>query len=160
MVKGDPDYMSINLTGCFARKRIDHWATKHPDWLHYWIGLYLKTYFPIDTENSNYNFFSYVFRPHIYTHAPSDAEVNWEFDLSTEGSSSIFGVLVALALGYDPIYLAGIPLDASGSFYDPPGFTTMDYGQYQKNWIPMNKIFDGRVKSYSGFTRELLGSPN
>ena len=37
------------------------------------------------------------------------------------GSSSLNAVYTALALGYDEIILAGIPLDNSGHYFDPPG---------------------------------------
>ena len=166
MVKGTPDYMAINYTGLFSRKKIKHWATKHYELLPYFLGLYEEyhcpTYKAEEKTDTNLDFFWKVFKPKIYTHAPKNAQCNWEFENDAEGSSSMFAVLVGLALGYDPIWLAGSPLDSSGCFLDPPEYCNTAEGNYEiyrKHWIEALDIFNGRVKSYSGFTRELLGAP-
>lgn len=158
-VIGKPDYMAINLSGYFAHKTIRHWATCHPQMLPYYLGLYHEFYFPTDTENDQFNFFAHIMEPHIQTHAPMNAENNWQFVIN-RGSSGIFATQVALALGYEQVWLAGIPLDSSRSLFDPPWAAVIDYGeQYQEEWLKAADLFKGRVKSFSGFTRELLGAP-
>jgi hypothetical protein len=159
MVKGNPDYMAINMSGCFVPKKISHWASKHPGGLPYYIGLYHENFYPTDTDNGNFNFMAHIFRPQIYSHAPERAEVIWDFAGRDDGSSSMFGVMVGLVLGYDPIWLAGVPIDGSGRFYDPPGMAPFDYGYYQQFWSAKVPIFENRVKSFSGFTATLLGKP-
>jgi hypothetical protein len=155
-VNGDMDIMSLNWAGCFARKKVHHWATRHDEFLPLFIDIYQRTYYPTNTSNPNFNFLSHIFQPHIYAHGPHEAENVWRFASDTGGSSAMFGVLVGLALGYEPIYLAGIPLDSSGSFYAPK---PISFESYREFWIEKADMFRGRVKSFSGFTAELLGKP-
>lgn len=157
-VTGTPDYMAINCTGFLARKTVKHWATCHPEFLPFYLGIYRETYFPTTTENAEFNFFAHIFQTDIQTHSARDAANLWQFAL-TGGSSAMFAVQVGLCLGYDPIWLAGIPLEPSGCVYDPPWVEPFDYAMYQPVWTAVAETFAGRVKSFSGFTRELLGAP-
>lgn len=80
------------------------------------------------------------------------------------GSSGLNAVYTGLALGYTEIVLAGIPLDDSGHYFDPPWVKTnfvkevgLRDGEI-KYWSNAQKhIFNGRVRSLSGRTKELLG---
>jgi hypothetical protein len=75
--------------------------------------------------------------------------------------SGLFGAVVALAMGYAPVILAGCPEDDGGHFYDPPG-ESGDYlsGGNAAAWLwHREQVFAGRVKSLSGRTREWLGEP-
>lgn len=74
------------------------------------------------------------------------------------GSSGLFGVRVALGLGYARVILAGMPLDDSGRFYDPPGVRKLDFAaHYLDTWVKALPDFAGRVVSCSGLTKTLLG---
>lgn len=82
------------------------------------------------------------------------------------GSSGLNAVYTGLGLGYDRVWLCGIPLDDSGHYFDAPWIKTnfnqevadRDNGpRYWEN--AARRIFKGRVKSFSGRTRELLGEP-
>jgi hypothetical protein len=86
----------------------------------------------------------------------------WEIEGGRGGSSGLFATMVGLALGYDKIILAGIPIDGTGHFFDPPGkVVTQFLGQnIKEEWLNANaKYFKGRVRSLSGRTREWLGEP-
>ncbi len=74
------------------------------------------------------------------------------------GSSALFAVLAALEMGYQRIVMAGCPMDGEGHwFYGPeikgPEWRPEDY----QVWIDFART-DGakRVKSLSGFTKEIL----
>lgn len=74
------------------------------------------------------------------------------------GSSGLFAVRVALALGYGRVILAGMPLDDSGRFYDPPQIRKLDFAShYLDAWVKALPDFQGRVVSCSGMTKTLLG---
>lgn len=80
------------------------------------------------------------------------------------GTSPLSACYVGLELGYDQILLAGVPLDDSGHYFDPPDIETNRFHQdfYKQEaqlkwWKEASKEFDGKVKSLSGHTRELLG---
>lgn len=83
------------------------------------------------------------------------------------GSSGLGATYTALALGYSPVVLCGIPLDDSGHYFDPPwvesnflrevplkGNSTMKYWHDARE-----RVFQGKVFSMSGRTRDLLGEP-
>lgn len=78
------------------------------------------------------------------------------------GTSGLFGVLIGLLMGYDRIVVAGSPLDDGPHFWEPPWIKREFYGRptILKEWErARDAVFDGRVKSLSGNTRELLGAP-
>ena len=91
------------------------------------------------------------------------AEYNWPWN--GEGTSALGAVFSGLAMGYDKIILCGISLDDSGHYFDPPwmmsDFMSMGLtGSTKiKCWVRAMEIFDGKVTSCSGRTRELLGLP-
>lgn len=82
------------------------------------------------------------------------------------GTSSLNAVYTAIALGYEDIRLCGVPLD-NGPHYFEPDWMKTNFEQIvgvrdgrMKYWEnAKDKIFEGRVKSYSGRTRDLLGAP-
>jgi len=105
------------------------------------------------------------------------AEV-WEF--KGGGTSGLLACVVGLNIGYENIVLCGVPIDNSGHFWEaPPGIWEAPIGRtnFQREVTRRNgtlkargdnrrfwgnaadNIFEGRIKSMSGFTKELLGSP-
>ena len=115
---------------------------------------------------------------HIYTHshrypshikhpngefkAEHGLDFIWELEGGRGGSSGLFACMIGLALGYDKIILAGIPLDGNGHFFDPPEKEVRQFlGQnITWEWEGANvNYFAGRVKSLSGRTMDLLGYP-
>jgi hypothetical protein len=90
-------------------------------------------------------------------------DVDWDDGMATSdpwaGSSALFAVLAGLELGYERIYLAGCPLDGAGHWY---------FGDEHKgpDWRPEDFLAwyefgqedrSAKVKSFSGFTRVVLG---
>ena len=91
-------------------------------------------------------------------------------DWSGQGTSGLGACFTGLDIGYDEIVLAGIPIDNSGHYWEPEGARTnfqreiVDAkgnirGDGRRFWANAKDKFDGRVKSLSGFTKLLLGSP-
>jgi hypothetical protein len=98
-------------------------------------------------------------------HVGSSTMKIWPFP--GHGSSSLSACYVGLALGYDSITLAGIPLDDSGHYFDPPWVKTnflcevperiLNEKPYPRYWeSAARNVFDGKVRSLSGRTKELL----
>lgn len=83
------------------------------------------------------------------------------------GTSSLGGTYTAIAMGYDPIILCGVPLDDTPNYFSPSwekrNFTRevgdRDDGQVAYWANAARGCFNGKVKSMSGRTRELLGAP-
>ena len=82
------------------------------------------------------------------------------------GTSTLNACYTAIALGYDEIWLCGAPLDNSGHFWEAPWERSNFENEVAirdgrlKYWDnAKHRIFEGRVKSFSGRTRDLLGEP-
>ena len=71
------------------------------------------------------------------------------------GSSALLGVQAALQMGYERIILCGCPL--TGKDHTANGAN--NYEVYRKGWEVKKAELDGLVKSMSGWTRDILGSP-
>jgi hypothetical protein len=86
----------------------------------------------------------------------------WDIVGAIGGTSGLFAVMVGLALGYEKIILAGVPMDGSGHLYDPPGTESTQFTQdwLETEWKKISAVyFNDRVRSLSGRTRDWLGAP-
>lgn len=107
------------------------------------------------------------------THTLGDVpwfDVGWDLDeclihsddILWHGSTSLFAVLVGLAMGYDQIILAGCPLDSKGHWYDEaeqygPRWTFESY----QSWLEFAMTEDcQKVTSMSGYTAIMVGKFN
>jgi hypothetical protein len=79
------------------------------------------------------------------------------------GTSSLNAIYTGLALGYDEILLAGVPLDDSGHYWEAPWLRSNFTKEVSNRdgeirfWAnAARNVFDGKVKSLSGRTKELL----
>ena len=85
----------------------------------------------------------------------------WNIEGAGAGTSGLFAVMVALALGYERVVLAGVPLDGSGHFWDAPRAEPTPFGSQfvRSEWIKAKELyFRGRVRSLSGWTAEILNN--
>ncbi len=103
----------------------------------------------------------------VTTHSalPSDpADAVWDLE-QQRGTSSLFALQVAIAMGYRRILLAGVPLDSSGKFHSPPGALRdlERYGDLPREdvqiWRAAAGRWSDRVRSLSGRTAEWFGRP-
>lgn len=101
----------------------------------------------------------------MHTHQTGTGAMNiWPWP--GHGTSGLNACYTALALGYEKVILCGIPLDDSGHYFDPP-WTKTNFvrevperdGEHRWWTMAKRKVFDGRVKSLSGRSRDLLGAP-
>lgn len=84
------------------------------------------------------------------------------------GSSALNAVYTALAMGYSRVLLCGVPLDNQPHYWQAPWersnfereVAQNNHGTLQFWGSAASKAFDGRVRSMSGRTRELLGGPD
>lgn len=101
----------------------------------------------------------------LYLHTCADPHPrvhNW--CLPRYGCSGLGAAVVGLCLGYHQVVLAGCPLDEKGHYYDAPWVKTSLERQFPgkdpRLWADVaRKVFDGKVKSLSGRTKDLLGGP-
>jgi len=69
------------------------------------------------------------------------------------GSSALLGTFAAIKLGYEKIILCGCPLEGVNA-------KKSSYQQFRKGWIHHTKDVIKYTRSMSGWTKELLGSPD
>lgn len=126
--------------------RVDHWVTMHPDQLPAWITARARA-----GRSPAGRFWHARHRP-LPKGLTSTPIENWG------GSSGLLCVAVAFELGVERIVLAGIPILKTARHYDDPRHWEEARG-YWPAWERHAPRLQGRVKSLSGWTCNLLGSP-
>lgn len=147
-----PHVMCINEMIMFYPSRIEHAYSNNHKYLPKWI----------DTRRDQY---LTRYEGKIHTHSNKmGGKHTWPWP--GHGTSSLNAVYTGLALGYDQIWLCGVPLDDSGHFWEAPWEKTnfihevADRDGEIKYWgNAARKIFEAKVKSFSGRTKDLLGEP-
>lgn len=143
------EIMAVNDVGMHLHDRVRHWVTLHAEYAPGWMAFRKgHLYGSGDT-------------PMWHGHkAKPGIDVVWEMD-QIGGTSGLFACFVALLLGYEEIVLAGVPMNGAGHYFDPPWYgSSFDDRSTELvwKWAAMN-VFEGRVTSLSGRTKEWLGVP-
>ena len=149
--KWDGDVLTVNDITMHFPLRVKHAYSNDKFMLPRWVSARRPRY-RINFEES------------INLHSCNEAKYQWPFP--GHGSSGLNACYVGVGMGYSSIILIGIPLDNSGHYFDPPWVQTnfereVPQGRVTgvRYWENAVKIFDGKVKSMSGRTRELFGEP-
>lgn len=80
---------------------------------------------------------------------------------SRSGSSGLFAAKVALVnLGFDRAVLCGIPMTTTPHFWDQTKAPWKAAEGFRAEWLNIPKEYRDRMRSMSGWTRNLLGGPN
>jgi len=106
--------------------------------------------------------YAHEFGPPLVSHSRT-AGTDFIWSWHGGGTSGLGAILTALALGYDEIVLAGMPLDNGPHNGEPPWrrtrFTT-EVNDRDEHWQRAIELaFEDRVRSLSGRTRDWLGEP-
>lgn len=153
-IRSGAHVMTVNIMTVIWPHRLDHCYSNHADLLKHWARgrdcLHIQ----------EWGF------PKQHTGNPDCHEAT-HWDLPMHGTSGLNAVLCGLKMGYEQIVICGIPLDDEGHCYDPPDKRDTNFTRqvpmrnnglkYWKQYA--EQVFEGRVKSYSGRTSELLGTP-
>jgi len=147
-----PHVMCVNEMIMFYPGDITHAYSNNHRFLPKWI----------ETRRDQYQS---RYEKRIQTHSnKKGGEHTWPWP--GHGTSSLNAVYTGLELGYDKIWLCGVPLDDSGHFWEAPWEKTnfvhevADRDGEIKYWSNAKKnIFEDKVWSFSGRTMNLLGLP-
>src|SRR4029079_4096236 len=102
--------MTVNDIGMYWPGYIRHWYSNDIDKLVHWSAGRRDHH--VQAHGKGWRLHSCFARSHL-------PQVNhWPFP--GQGSSGLVASFVALALGYDNVTVAGVPLDNTGHFFDPP----------------------------------------
>ena len=145
------DIMCVNDMVMHFPLKVDHFYTNDYRMLSQWLSARRPRY-KKDFEES------------IVSHCcydPPKGVIKWPWP--GHGTSSLNAVYTGLALGYDEILIAGVPLDNSGHYFDPPWVESKFENEVpNRDFLPRHwkdakeKVFQGKVKSLSGRTKQLL----
>lgn len=140
------DVMAINDIGQHYHGVVHHWVSLHPEYMAGWRK-YREAH-------------CYGEGKRAVTHSNrAKAEIDQHWNLvNLGGCSGLFACHIGLMLGYEQILLAGVPMDNSGHFFDPPQYTSahVDKAQDMVWRQSITNVFAGRVRSLSGRTRQWL----
>ncbi len=127
--------------------RVDHWATMHPELYSLWLRQRRDAGRPMTAKLWHAR---HCRLPNGIESEPID---------SWGGSSGLLCVRVAIHLGCEKIVLAGVPMRKTFAHYDNklPWFEAR---QYWTAWERRLPEMQGRVRSLSGWTADLLGRPS
>lgn len=131
-------------------------GVSHPDPLHHWVSLHPDTFETWERKRGELMFeldyvkWSQTARPRHGTRAVR----KWR-----DGSSGLTALDVALnEAGCAGAILCGVPLDASVNVFR--GRPWSEWKRYRYGFQKARPQFGDRVRSMSGWTRELIGAPS
>jgi hypothetical protein len=131
--------------------RADAWATYHPELMAHWRAQRAAN--QLEPATSYWTTSEY----------PACAAYP-EFKVLpvAGGSSGLLGACVAIALGARHVILCGVPIDHGMAHWHDrdKGQAWAEGSSYREGWVDRKAALTGRVRSMSGFTRELLGAPD
>lgn len=139
------DFMAVNDIGMYF-PIIQHWYSNHANQLHGWNDVRAFHFPKCESLHS-------VMPPKDH------AEGVTKWDVPSYGSSGLVAAMVGMGLGYEKVILCGVPLSNGAHFTDPrPSNFVNEAPDDRIEWLRDN-VFDGRVKSMSGRSGEILGFP-
>ena len=144
--------IAVNNAGFDYPGPLDHWVTMHPDKMPEWVK---------KRRANGYPGAGTLWRPR---HRQPGGNLEMRECPSWGGSSGLFAIAVCrLGLkGPGTEYravLAGVPMQAERAHYDNPK-PWNDCQHYLSSWKTHLPQINGKVKSMSGWTREILGAPD
>lgn len=125
--------------------RVDHWATMHPELYPKWLADRRAAGRPEPGQLWHAG--------HRRTKVDSTPIDSWG------GSSGLLCVRVAMQLRCTKVILAGVPMRKTYEHYDKPGEQWHEAVRYHNCWRNRFPAIKDKVRSFSGFTAELLGFP-
>lgn len=133
--------------------KITHACTLHGEKLLQWQQARKAAKFNTDYQTAYFERLKGKPAPKI------DHVIEYRWPHLDSGSSGLYAVKVMLDLGFDRIVLAGVPMTQGGGHFlrHEPWDA---YDRFRGAWAGAIPHIVGKVKSMSGWTQELLGSPS
>lgn len=151
--------VACNDVGVHYRGRIDAWTSLHADKLlkgdgrdpekRSWWRQRADNGYPMD------GIVTYS-RKGAYG---ADRDIN---EAVSGGSSGLLAVQVAWNMGADRVTLCGVPMTVTPHFAETECHTPTDWRSADSHWRAWKnnqKMLEGRVRSFSGRTRDVFGAP-
>jgi hypothetical protein len=128
-------------------ERLDHFATMHPEEMHLWLGERERRGYPggFETWTRPYPY-GMKHREKLCDHAIA----GWA------GSSGLLALGVAIETGGRRNILCGVPMDTRKHF-NAGEWNAAE--EYRERWTELADTLRLTTRSWSGWTRDLLGEP-
>jgi hypothetical protein len=144
--------IAINRMGRDYKEPFQHWVSYHPDIFPLWIRERKE---PLP---DGLMYWSGIYKGHRLGD-PKRIKLPIQYCKVFGGSSGMLAIRVAIdGLGLDRIVLAGVPMDNTPRYDDKTAWREAD--AYWITWIEQAPWMAGRVRSMSGRTSTLLGTPD
>lgn len=144
-----PDWIvAVNDVGTRLPGAINYWVTLHQDKMGAWRAERERRGFSPALRHV-----SHEMRPGI----DETLDYRWP-GMTGSGSSGLFGVKVAMDHGAGRVVLAGVPMQPERAHFFN-GSAWRDCGSFLDGWHNALPFIKDRVRSMSGWTKELLGAP-
>jgi hypothetical protein len=145
--------LAINDMIVHSLKDVDYAVTLHPEKVETWLK---------ERESRNLNKPAKVFSFREYYGFVSDiCDYRWDGvdGAYNSGSSGLFSIKVGFELGYERVILCGVPMEQQfGHFFDEKAWEQAEV--YRQAWLVNKEKLIDKVRSMSGWTREILGYPS
>ncbi len=131
---------------------IDHWVTQHPEHLPDWMEKRRLAGYDMD----------FTVWGGVWRTGRDDRKYTWVdqvLRITRVGSSGMHAVEVALHLGAERIVLCGVPMDFRPHFFNPRQPWNSPSAHWDA-WTDAAPEWADRVRSFTGWTAELLGTPD
>lgn len=144
-----PDIVvAVNDIGARWTGRLDYWCSLHPDKMPRWRKQRMERGLKHAECHVGHEWTDSIDKVTDY---------RWP-GMTSSGSSGLFAVKVALEAGADRTVLAGVPMKAEQAhFFNGAAWAERD--SFIAGWEAALPYIKDKVRSYSGWTRELLGEP-
>lgn len=143
------DFLVVNKIGETFPGLISHWYSNAAALIPTWYAATRQEY-----EGE--------FGGPAHTHSCSSG-AHWLWPWGAAGTSGHGGMMTAVALGYAPVVLCGIPLDDGPHNGEPhwrrTKFAKSEAPDDDPSWLRARACFKGTVFSMSGRTRDWFGEP-
>ena len=154
------DVMAINDIGMYITEDVRWWYSSHDDRLKAWCGV-------------RYALHERRQKPALISCSRREGIDHWYLPLDdikafSRGSSiecsGVFAMVIGLLMGYEQVVLVGCPADGRGHQFHPSwrewkGYADPEAHEAWKQAIDRHPEILERVRSTSGITQSLLGSP-
>lgn len=134
-IPGKTDFMAVNDMGMHLPFDLAHWFSNDAESLLYWKHCRRRGY-------------NQDFRVHSCNKKSGIEFWPWP----GQGTSSLNAVYTGIGLGYEDIYLAGVPLDDSGHYWEAPWLKSNFTKEVpDRNGLPRCwEFIVGRIHTFSG----------
>jgi hypothetical protein len=149
------DVFAINDIIMHLNLPVAHAVSNDAPWLSRWVAArrpYYRSQVDMDQPIK------------LHSNKPGE-HIDYVWAIPGTGTSGLTAALIVCAMGYDMGVLAGVPMDGTDHYFDPPAshpvvYDSHNYAPHFRHWERAQaNFFEGKIRSVSGNTRELLGAP-